>query len=577
MSQEKHDDDVVATRVSEDMTPERKFNQQPGLIYVAFGYEYLLMAMQSAFTAKQHNPGIMCSVVTDLQLGETRCLNKYFDSVRMLDMAHEQNRDIKTRSIEYAECERGAYIDCDTEVCGDLGPMFACLDRFDIILKLNPRPTNKDYNVGTGVPGYLFPFYNGGLVFFRNNDRARRFFTAWRKLYYDFGKKSDQPALAKAVYENPDVRYLTVGAVWNTFPEDVPLLRHKGFAVTPRIWHYIDPVDFPDVARRVYSHSQDILSSVCGMNAEQDAEVEQVGRKYRVLTAWYYRNRIGRFIFTEGLKLLHVCGVACSLQLKRRRYRDGVAFGKVASRQDAVHSFTSRSFARRLFTAIKMRARMTLIKFPGGSKLLARFVVSEDLARLNLPEYFWVTPDDIRGDVLTRNYSRPYFWFVQAGRWNDQPQSIKDSTVYKLFEKIVEVGLEGFVRSAGFQRLVEKAQSPSGFRTNRGVLRTEDAVLNYLESQWSLFDAMRSPTFFEDNEHAIPVAVGEDGSLYRRGDGKHRHVFAVLADFPLVKVRVVNLHRKYVALVPERRLYDSGCHLIVKSLDTLRCRYSQMP
>jgi hypothetical protein len=57
----------------------------------------------------------------------------FFCSVREIRMASEYNRDIKTRrQLLCFISKKTLFFDCDTEVNGDLTPMFDCLDRFDI-------------------------------------------------------------------------------------------------------------------------------------------------------------------------------------------------------------------------------------------------------------------------------------------------------------------------------------------------------------------------------------------------------------------------------------------------------------
>ncbi len=545
-----------------------------GLIYVAFGYEYLLMAVHSAFTAKQHNPGITCTVVTDLRIGDKRWLDAYFDCVHVVDMRHEQNRDIKTRCIEFADFERGAYIDCDTEICGDLGPMFECLKRFDVILKLNPRPTNKDYYVGEGVPGYLFPFYNGGLVFFRNNERVSRFFAAWRRLFYEYGKKSDQPALARAVFENPDVRYLTVGSVWNTFPDDVPLLRHKGFSVPYRVWHYIDPADFPDVAHRVFAHSAKIAPVVCGVTADQDAEIKMVIRKYRVLTAWYYRFLFPRMFFSSGLKLCHAIGLLESLQLSRRRYREGNAFGKVPNPEEGQQGGGNVRFLQRLFVHFRGEVRRLLIRLPYGGSHLAKFVVRDDLRKAEDQTYFDVSPEAIVGVVHAYDLDRSPVWFVQSGMWSSSGQ-LEDSSIFRLFQDVFSVGVDQFEKSGIYARCLEKVCTDQGFRTNRGVVRTKQAFDDYIREQLSLAMEVSNPSFFTEEAHAIPVAVGGDGALYRCGDGKHRQIFAVLHGLPRIRVRIVNIHEDFCGKSSARFRGNSGWSFVLALIRDVRDRYSE--
>lgn len=297
-----------------------------GLVYVAFGYEYLLMAAHSAWTAKQSNPGITCTLVTNLPMARADALSSYFDHIHVERMEHARNRDAKTRAVEFASFDKGAYLDCDTEVQGDLGPLFRCLDRFEIILKLNARPTNKDYVIDEGITGNEYPFWNGGMVFFKGGASAERFFSAWRRLFYASGKRSDQPALARAVYENPDIRYLSVNCMWNTFPEDIPLLNTKGYLTHSRIWHYRDVRDFPDVAARVFRHHQNVSAAIRQESEEMREEISAIEKKYRVLCSWHYQCKLTRGCFFAVLRFCWLFGFLRDYHFGRIRYREGGQF-----------------------------------------------------------------------------------------------------------------------------------------------------------------------------------------------------------------------------------------------------------
>lgn len=282
-------------------------NQSDGtkeLIYVAFGYEYLLMAAHSANTAKENTPGCCCTVVTNLSVRIDDNIRSYFDRIIELDKASEDNREVKTQAIHYANCDKAVYLDCDTEVCGDLTPMFICLDRFDVILKQQYGSSSKQYDVGPGVPSHLFPYWNGGVVFFNKNERSTRFFDEWHRLFREMGGRSDQPSLVRTVYENADVRLLSVGSVWNTFKSDLPQLEKQGVEIKSRIWHYRDANAYPDVAQKILHIHEDIFDSIRFNKEQSRVDAEHVVFRYRVLASKWYSNPVVRPLF---LRLLRLC------------------------------------------------------------------------------------------------------------------------------------------------------------------------------------------------------------------------------------------------------------------------------
>jgi hypothetical protein len=299
-----------------------------GIIYVAFGYEYFLMAAYSAYTAKKYNSGITCSVVTNLKIKDKDNLSEYFDNIYEESLNNELNRHIKTNIIDYASFAKGVYLDCDTEVCGDLSPIMACLERFDLILKLNPRPTKKNYYISQEIHGSKFPIWNAGVVFFRNNDPAKKIFADWKKYFLEMGKRSDQPALARSIYENPEIRILSVNHIWNTFPSDLVLIE-KGHKKQSMIWHYRNPKEFPDVAQKIYQHHPRVSAAIISENEVARQAVNKVGLKYRILSSPYYQNRFVRPVYLKWLKVKSKIGLMPEADLSRAKCRTGSQFEKV--------------------------------------------------------------------------------------------------------------------------------------------------------------------------------------------------------------------------------------------------------
>jgi len=301
--------------------------KQNGLIYVAFGYEYLLMAAYSALTAKKNNPDISCTVVTNLKISHKQRLKTYFDHIHEEDLENKFNRHIKTKIIEYAPFIKGAYLDCDTEVRGDLTPILSCLERFDVALKMNPCPSVKDYRISQEIHGSEFPMWNGGVVFFRNNSAAKKLLSDWKKYFLELGKKSDQPALARAIFENSDIRVLSVNYIWNTFPTDLAQAK-KGQDDKCRIWHYRNPQDFPKIAKNIYElHSQ--VSSAIQQNSDLDQEIERIGRRYSMLASIYYQSNFLRPIYIRFLKILSRLRLIEMPDLSRIKHTTGSKFKKL--------------------------------------------------------------------------------------------------------------------------------------------------------------------------------------------------------------------------------------------------------
>ncbi len=307
-----------------------------GIIYVAFGYEYLLMAIHSAKTLKMTNPGIICELITNLPFDNTKVGNySPFDSISVLKQESKFNRIVKTDIINHASFDIGAYFDCDTEIQGSLDPIFKCLDRFDVAIKMSINPTFKDYEIAPGIHGHFFTVWNGGVIFFRKNDKAKALFRRWSEIYQQEGKTSDQPTLARAIYDNPDVRLLSLNAVWNTaLGEEIVFSKYKKLSSkslkqiqTSRIWHYRKPEEWPYVAPDLYSIHQHINNFMVNPDKTILMEVDNVGRRYKILALPLYRYIFNRpllkKIFVIILNVLAKFGIMQSTKLSRDKERFG--------------------------------------------------------------------------------------------------------------------------------------------------------------------------------------------------------------------------------------------------------------
>jgi hypothetical protein len=304
-----------------------------GIIYAAFGYEYLLMATHSARTAKKTNPGIICELVTNLPFNKLKIGNySPFDSVKIVEIESKFNRMIKTNIIEYASFNIGAYFDCDTEIRGSLDPIFNCLDRFDVAIKMNAGPTYKDYEIAPGIHGHFFPVWNSGVIFFRKNDKTKAMFEKWSKIYQQEGKTSDQPALARAVYGTPYLRLLSLNAVWNTFlGDEVVVLKYKKLSgqslkwlKNSVIWHYRKPERWPYIAAELYSVHQNLFNSMIEPGKSILIEIDNVGRKYKILSlplyCYVFNRPLFKKIFSIVLKVLAKLGIMQDIKLSRDKY-----------------------------------------------------------------------------------------------------------------------------------------------------------------------------------------------------------------------------------------------------------------
>ncbi len=296
------------------------------LAYVAFGFEYLLMATHSSQTAKEHNPWVHCTLVTNLKIEQRSYIEKFFDQIIYVELENNKNRDIKTSIIDYVHKDKCAFIDCDTEFKGDISPVIKYLDRYDIALKSNSMPVRKDYWIDSDIHGSVFPQWNSGVLFFRREERTKRFFKDWKKFYVLMGKRSDQPGLTRAMYYNSDLRVLSLGCIWNTFENDFELLvKQKSFEAC-KIWHYRDTKFYPDMAVNISHHLGAIKESIDSTDPHLKEEIRSTQMKYRIFSSLFFRYKTARYIVFSLHQLLRKAGFRHLVALNRVRYKEGEKF-----------------------------------------------------------------------------------------------------------------------------------------------------------------------------------------------------------------------------------------------------------
>ena len=181
-----------------------------GVIYVAFGYKYLMMTAYSAVSVKKHNPSLKIAVLTNLKLNGDFLWQgkKLFDHVIHFDLDNQANRLFKTNLYEHSPFDRTLFLDCDTEVVADIALGFKYLDRFDLAFRPHHYPVSykQDYQINIGIPTKDFSHWNSGVFFFKKNEKTEEFFRAWHEAHKKFDYSMDQAlehAAAKCVAACP--------------------------------------------------------------------------------------------------------------------------------------------------------------------------------------------------------------------------------------------------------------------------------------------------------------------------------------------------------------------------------------
>ena len=264
-------------------------------VIIGYGLEYLLMAINCGRSLRETNPRLPTVLVTNIPVDPASVAGS-FDRVFVREEPTDRNRLAKTSALEFVAAERMIYIDADAEVVGDLEPAFTMLERFDVILRMHPVPVNKPFELAPGIPGQLFPHMSGGMFLLRNDEPARQFLSQWQRRMVESGLSRDQPALARAVYDLPDLRVLMLNVVWLADEFEFEALftdKHE----PPRIRHYARPHTDLAVARRLRDTLETLLPSLddaMRTDAALAEDVQRIQEKYRRLMHPLFASRLTR-------------------------------------------------------------------------------------------------------------------------------------------------------------------------------------------------------------------------------------------------------------------------------------------
>ena len=251
-------------------------------IVIGYGFEYLVMALNCARSIKGTNPGVTTTLITNVPIDPAGVADR-FDRVIVRDEPADRNRLVKTAVLDHAVAENVLYVDADSEVVGDLDPAFRLLERFDVVLRMQAVPVNKPFELALGIPGAVFPHLHGGVFLVRDGTDARRFLAHWQRRMIESGLSRDQPALARTVYDLPDLRLVVLNAIWSADEFEAATLFDQRKHELPRIRHYARPHTDLAVAHRLRDTLESLLP-VLPSELRGSDDVARVREKYRRIT-----------------------------------------------------------------------------------------------------------------------------------------------------------------------------------------------------------------------------------------------------------------------------------------------------
>ena len=268
-------------------------------IIIGYGVEYLVMALNCARSLRESNPDLNTVLITNIPIDPATIADR-FDRVVLRDEPADRNRLVKTSLLEHATARDVIYIDADSEVVGDLSPAFLLLERFDVVLRMIAIPVNKAFELAPGIPGGVFPHIHGGMFLLRDSAAARGFLAHWQRRMLESGLSRDQPALARTVYDLPELRTIMLNAIWSADEFEADTLFTPGKHEPPRIRHYARPHKDLAVASRLRDTLETFTPALDGLSAADAAlatDIARVREKYRRITHPLFASPLTRRLY----------------------------------------------------------------------------------------------------------------------------------------------------------------------------------------------------------------------------------------------------------------------------------------
>ncbi|MFK8035743.1 MAG: putative nucleotide-diphospho-sugar transferase [Hyphomicrobiales bacterium] len=235
-----------------------------GIIYLAFGSPYLVMALRSIRSLRKTNPDLPICLVTNLAIAKTDIpLLRDDDTLAVLEEDQANNRAIKTSINTISPYDRTLFLDCDTVVLGALDTGFRFLDDFDLAFRLNPYPQTRkgkaDVTIMEGLTVGDCPHWNSGVMFFAKRPAADQFFQSWNENFHSLASPYDQVALVRTIFNDP-ARVLSLDTKWNASD---PILGRKKWRARTKVFHYASNIS-NRLDQELQSEAKEITSAISG-------------------------------------------------------------------------------------------------------------------------------------------------------------------------------------------------------------------------------------------------------------------------------------------------------------------------
>src|SRR5467141_2642138 len=145
-----------------------------GVVYVAWGEEFIREAIASAQSLQKHSQ-YPCALITHA----IPDVAHPFSTIITIPLEHSYRDKI---SMRFSPFKKTLFLDTDTHILGPIDQLFRLLDRFDVFFSAADGGLHYELE---GVPMDAFPEPSAGVIGWTKSDRTARFFALWDQYYLE--------------------------------------------------------------------------------------------------------------------------------------------------------------------------------------------------------------------------------------------------------------------------------------------------------------------------------------------------------------------------------------------------------
>ncbi|MEO1562529.1 MAG: putative nucleotide-diphospho-sugar transferase [Pseudomonadota bacterium] len=273
-----------------------------GIIFAATGDAgsiHISMAQKAAIHVKEVMPDIEVHLFTNQPVEHPA-----IDKVIHLSDFHEAMP--KLAAMNRTEFDQTIYLDSDVVVLADISELFETLESFDLAIAGSERPipiVDNDDHAQT-----MICEKNTGVVAFRKSDAVSALFEQWYTFYDEDPEWNDQPALARAMYHCPEIKWIHLARIYNCLV--LTTMGRKMLALRPvrnnepmiRVLHLCG------IKKLKNSPKRELLDTSCGFSFEKffEEDKRQWFRERMIREGWNdrlapFENPVSRFDWLKKL------------------------------------------------------------------------------------------------------------------------------------------------------------------------------------------------------------------------------------------------------------------------------------